>query len=58
MAVEDTDIAFALRIPTFPARVMIPSGFWPVPQSEHLAIVFPRPDLELPPAARPFMLFR
>jgi len=58
MAVEDTDIAFALRIPAFPARVMIPSGFWPVPQSEHLVIVFPRPDLELPPAARPFMLFR
>lgn len=58
MAAGGTDIAFALRTPTFPARVMVPAGFAPLPKSEHLVLVFPRSDLDLPSAKRPFVLFR
>jgi len=58
MASDGLDIAMALRTSMFPPRVMVPCGFWPLPQSEHLVYVFPRPDLRLPPADRPFILFR
>ena len=58
MAREGLDAAIALRAPMFPARLMLSCGFWPVPEADHLVYVFPHPDLKLPPAARPCVLFR
>jgi len=58
MASEGLDIALTLRTSMFPPRVMVPCGFWPLPQSEHLTYVFPQPDRKLPLADRPFILLR
>jgi hypothetical protein len=58
MASEGIDMAMTLRTGMFPARVMSACGFWPLPASEHLVYAFPEPDLKLPPARRPFILFR
>ncbi|MBI1825731.1 MAG: hypothetical protein HY287_01055 [Planctomycetes bacterium] len=58
MDANGLDIAMALRTSMFPPRVMLPCGFWPMPQSEHLVYAFPQPGLDLPPADRPLILFR
>src|SRR5262249_41534073 len=58
MTVEGMDIAMAVRMPMFPAQVMLACGFLPLPQSEYLVYAFLQPGLSLPPANRPFILFR
>lgn len=58
MEAEGFDVAFALRTPMFPPRVMLACGFLPRPGSDYLVYVFPDPGLDLPAAARPDVLLR
>lgn len=58
MEAEGFDVAFALRTPMFPPRVMLACGFLPRPGSDYLVYVFPEPGLDLPAAARPDVLLR
>ncbi|MCH7526118.1 MAG: hypothetical protein IID39_01655 [Planctomycetes bacterium] len=58
MEAEGFDVAFALRTPMFPPRVMLACGFLPRPGSDYLVYVFPDPELDLPAAVRPDVLLR